>query len=107
MDMGMVDKNVIIKKVNTYTTLHNLDDDFKNRFAEMIINDCIPELEQNLMEWAEDKPFTDIVVGNGWTVNKILDIYPWVDFPEILTALKHYKEDEYKDETFTINFHIY
>ena len=101
----MVDKEIIKKKLQSQEPDNFNTEEINERLAEIMIEKCIPELETNLMEWAEDKPFTDIVVGDGWTVNKILEIFPWVSFNEILSALKFYKEHGYQDEMFTVFFY--
>ena len=101
----MVDKEIIKKKLQSQEPDNFNNEEISERLAEIMIEKCIPELEQNLMEWAEDKPFADIVVGDGWTVNKILEIFPWVSFDEILYAMKFYKENGYEDEMFTMFFY--
>ena len=103
----MIDKEKIKEKIRADNFMKNRSDDFVDRWTELTIQNCIPELEQNLMEWAEDKPYSDIVIGNGWTVNKILEIYPWVGFQEILLAMKIYKENNFENDMFTILFHRY
>lgn len=103
----MVDKEIIKKKLQSQEPENFNTEEISERLAEIMIEKCIPELEANLMEWAEDKPYSDVIIGNGWTVNKILEIYPWVGLQEILLALKIYKEDNFENESFTILFHRY
>ena len=85
--------------------MKNRSDDFVDRWTELTIQNCIPELEQNLMEWAENKPYSDVVIGNGWTVNKLLEIYPWINMMDILIAMKAYKNCNYENEAFDIMFY--
>lgn len=39
--------------------------------TKIIIDRWIPELEQNLTEWIENKPFSDIEIGNEWTLTAL------------------------------------
>ena len=103
----MIDKEKIKEKIRADNFMKNRSEDFIDRWTDATIQNCIPELETNLMEWAENKPYSDVVIGNGWTVNKILEMYPWVGFQEILLALKIYKENNFENDMFTVLFHRY
>ena len=51
---------------------------------------AFPEIEQNINEWAEDKPLTEIKVGE-WSINMIQSFYPYVHFVDALECLYEYK----------------
>ena len=101
----MIDEKIIKEKIKKDESMKNRSDDFVERWTELTIQNCIPELEQNLMEWAENKPYSDVVIGNGWTVNKLLKIYPWINMMDILIAMKAYKNCNYENEAFDIMFY--
>ena len=101
----MIDGKIVKEKIRKEKMMNNCSEDLLDRLTDSVINSCIPEMEQNLMEWAMDKPFTDVVIGNGWTVNKLLEIYPWINMMDILIAMKAYKNCNYENEAFDIMFY--
>ena len=103
--MIMINKAILKKKIQRIESKNNRSEEYIDKIVDITIQECIPELETNLMEWAEDKPYSDVVIGNGWTVNKILEMYPWVSFQEIMSALKIYKAVNFKNDMFTTLFY--
>ena len=57
--------------------------------------DVFQNWKKNVNEWSDDKPLTDIIVGDGWSINRILKEYPWIDFIQALFVLHYYKEGGY------------
>ena len=102
-----IDREKTKQKLESTELLIRNDSTYIEKLADIIIARCIPELEQNFNEWIENKPFSDIVIGNGWTVNEILKLYPWVTFPDILQALKTYKKSNFTNESFVDLFYLY
>ena len=52
---------------------------------------AFPEIEQNINEWAEDKPLTEIPVSD-WSLKKIEMFYPNAHFIDMVECLCEYKE---------------
>ena len=103
----MIDREKAKEKIRVTEVLIRDDEKYLDALTNIYIDSCIPELEQNFNEWIENKPFTDIVVGNGWTVNEIQELYPWVSFHDILVAFKIYKKSNFTNESFVDLFYIY
>ena len=96
----MIDKEKLIKKIEATENGNYYPNGYAERISNFIMDRCIPELEQNVNEWSDDKPLTDIIVGDGWSINRILKEYPWIDFIQALFVLYYYKEGGYYSPDF-------
>ena len=89
--MTTTDRDALINKISRESNIVSVPPGYAERSADIMIRECICELEPNLVEWAHDKPLSDIFVGNGWSINRIMTEFPWVSFEHALFALYFYK----------------
>lgn len=68
---------------------------------KLLQKNVFPEIEENINEWANNKPFSDIKIGE-WSVVTIKRIYPNAPFVYIVQCLKDYVDSGYKDIYFGI-----
>lgn len=60
--------------------------------AEKMIRECPEEIIQNLKEWANEEPISDIYIGR-LSVNKLMNVWGNLySFPTAITALSLYKK---------------
>lgn len=57
-----------------------------------MMENCLPELEPNLIEWAKGEPLSEIMVGN-LSANMLLQSWYKSAFRETLPQLKYYKKE--------------
>lgn len=99
----MVDRKKIeerIAKDNQYPFLPN----YVKTFADLIEKNYIPEVEENILEWAEGRPFSEIPVGD-WSVKRLFEEFPRTNIIEVLEGLKEYKEAGFKNDLFLERFY--
>jgi hypothetical protein len=102
----MIDREKAKEKIRVTEVLIGDNEKYLDALTNIYIDSCIPELEQNFNEWIEDKPFSDVVIGDEWTVNKIFENYK-TTFLEVLKATRIYKVSGFKDESFVYMFYNY
>ena len=65
------------------------------RYVKYYMNEikkyAFPEIEENINEWALNKPLSEIQIGE-WSINKIKMFYPNAYFVDVLQCLSEYKE---------------
>ena len=68
-----------------------------------LYSNIFPEVEQNVLEWLENKPLTDIKI-KGVSINDIMNTWENMDFINSVIALKKLKTNRKEGETYLINF---
>ena len=91
----MIDKSVIRKKIEK--EYPQKSERFYKAMLEKINSDCLPEFEQNLLEWCTDKPLSEIKIYDNYTIEMIINKFPFADFPYILTAIKNTRNTEHPE----------
>ena len=57
------------------------------------LSDCCDELKQNLTEWLDEKPLSDIKIRDKYTINMVLNLHGNNDFISAFTALDAYAKN--------------
>lgn len=57
-------------------------------------------LKQNLLEWLEDKPLSDIWINNKYCIGSVLKLRGNANFVSALIALDDYAKDKSKESVF-------
>jgi hypothetical protein len=73
--------------------------------AGYLVNNMPRELWPNLNEWLDDKPLSDIKV-HGVSINDVSNMFRKLkpSFVQILTCMTHWKESNYIDNNFCLNY---
>ena len=83
----MVNKELIIQKLKR--EYPDKSEYFFNQRADNMMSNCLPQFEQNLLEWCNDQPLTPIpIYEDGPTIQNILDIFPYVEISFVLMNIK-------------------
>lgn len=90
-----MNKNKIEKLICKISEQYKLSIIDATAVAEKIINDCSPILIENVWEWAEDRPFTDIYIGK-YCLSMILKIWNSEDFLRALEVMQELLEGNIK-----------
>ena len=69
---------------------------------QYMMENCLPELEPNLIEWAKGEPLSEIMVGN-LSANMLLKSWNSSELNYAFTKLTYYKKEGYPE---AIEFHI-
>ena len=87
----MVDKQLIKQRVGEFQQKEVPNETvFVDFEVEEIIENCLPKFEQNLLEWCNHEPLTEIKFLNDWSIKKILELYPKTCFSLALWVAKRY-----------------
>ena len=91
--MTMLDKELIRKRVVEFQEKEIPDEEiFVDTEANNIVKNCLPEFEQNVMEWCNHEPLTEIEFVKDWSVKRLYETFPKSCFSYILWVAKHCKE---------------
>ena len=92
----MIDKELIIQKLKREYS--DKSEHFYAKKSDEIVSDCFPEFEQNLLEWCNDQPLTEIpIYENGCSIKSLMQAYPFASFDYILKAIKRTKNTNHPE----------
>ena len=96
----MITRKMIYDKIKQN---EQANDKYVKYETDRLYNNIFPEVEQNVLEWLENKPLTDIKI-KGVSINDIMNTWKNMDFINSVIALKKLKTNHKEGETYLINF---
>ena len=89
----MLDEELIRKRVIEFQEKEMSDEVFfVNVEVKQIIDNCLPEFEQNVVEWCNHEPLTEIKFIDDWSLKKLYEMFPDSCFSYLLGVAKSCKE---------------
>ena len=86
-----VDKKKLVEAIMGHNPL--ADEHYANYMAERIIKEGDDRLEQNLAEWMQEKPISDLWIGK-YCINAIMSLRGDEDFLDAFLTMSLYLRDE-------------
>ena len=89
----MLDKEQIKRRVIEFQK-NEIPDEIISVDGEIneIVKNCLPEFEQNVMEWCNHEPLTEVKFVDDWSLKKLYEAFPDSCFSYLLWVAKHCKE---------------
>ena len=89
----MLDKELIRKRVIEFQQKEIPDETINvDKEVDKIIRNCLPEFEQNVVEWCNYQPLTEVKFINDWSLKKLYEVFPDSCFSYLLNVAKCCKE---------------
>ena len=89
----MLDKELITKRVIEFQEKEIPDEViFVDNEVRQIVENCLPEFEQNVVEWCNHESLTEVKFIDDWSLKKLYEMFPNSCFSYLLGIAKYCKE---------------